>query len=274
MRPISVLNLFRKGGLCTFVIAVCVALAGCQTMQTRSSMETRYIDAADPCRPVRSQLIQSQSQLSANLWKWALAGAVVTIVEGVLKGRDREDILKRAIIGGLTGAAAGYLKGKLEQAESREELRDAINSDVQHETHKVTEMGTILHNLNECRRNQVVTARRDFDDGSVTAQATKAVLQTVRASVQGDNMLIEEILGEVTKRKGVYVAGIGRVENKAEEVILADAAASTSETAADPEAVADVRELDRASRQVRDEYELASADLFREIEELEELTLV
>ena len=41
-----------------------------------------------------------------------------------------------------------------------------------------------------------------------------------------------------------------------------------------PEAVADVRELDRTSREVLDEYQVASADLFRQIEEMEELTLV
>ena len=110
--------------------------------------------------------------------------------------------------------------------------------------------------------------------GSVTAQETKTALQAVRASVHGDNDLIEEILGEVTERKGVYVASISQVENRAEEAILADASGSTSETAADPEAVADVRELDRTSREVLDEYQVASADLFQQIGELEELTLV
>ena len=38
--------------------------------------------------------------------------------------------------------------------------------------------------------------------------------------------------------------------------------------------MADVRELDRTSREVLDEYQVASADLFRQIEEMEELTLV
>ena len=272
MRSISVLNLFRKG-LRTFVIAACVALAGCQTTQTRSSMEARHFDAGDPCQPIRSRLVGTQDHFSANIGGGIAIGVIAGLITGLQSG-DRDKVMKHAIIGGLTGAAAGYLKGKLEQAESREDLRNAINSDVQRDTHKVTEMGSILRNLNECRQSQVASAKRDFDDGGVTAQETKAVLQTVRASVQRDNILIEEILGEVIERKGVYVASISQVENKAEEAILADAAASTSEMAADPEAVTDVRELDRASREVRDEYELASADLFREIEELEELTLV
>lgn len=270
MRSISVLNLFRKG-LCTFVIAVCVTLAGCQTTQTRSSMEARYVDAADPCRPMRSRLIGTQDHFSANIGGGIAIGVIAGLVTGLQSG-DRDKALKHAIIGGLSGAAAGYLKGKLEQARSREELRGAINSDVRRDTQKVTEMGSILRNLNECRRNQVAAVKRDFDDGGVTAQETKAILQAVRTSVHGDNALIEEILGEVTERKGVYVASIGQVENRAEEAILADAAGSTSET--DPEAVADVRELDRTSREVQEEYQVASADLFRQLEELEELTLV
>ena len=182
--------------------------------------------------------------------------------------------MKRAILGGLAGAAAGYLKAKSEQAQSHEELREAINSDVRSDTQTVTEMGAILRSLNECRQTQVAAVKRDFDDGSVTAQKTRDALQAVRASIEGDNALLEEILGEVNERKGVYVATISAVEEMAEEVILADAAGSTSETAADSEAVADVRELDRTSREVRDEYQVASADLFREIEEMEELTLV
>ena len=272
MRSISVLNPFRKA-LCTFAIAVCVTLAGCQTTQTRSSMEARHIDVADPCRPMRSRLVGTQDHFSANIGGGIAIGLITGIVTGLQSG-DRDKVLKHAIIGGLTGAAAGYLKGKLEQAQSREELRNAINADVQRDTQRVTEMGSILRNLNECRRNQVVAVKRDFDDGSVTAQETKAALQAVRASVQGDNALIEEILGGVTERKGVYVASIGQVENKAEEAILADAAGSASETAAEPEAVADVRELDRTSREVQEEYQVASADLFRQLDELEELTLV
>lgn len=272
MRSISVLNLFRKG-LFTFVIAVCMTLAGCQATQTRSSMEARHFDAADPCQPIKTQLIATQDHFSANIGRGIAIGAIAGLIT-VLQSGDRKKILKHAIIGGLTGAAAGYLKGKLEQAQSRAELREAINTDVQRDTQKVTEMGSVLRNLNQCRQSQVAAVKRDFDDGSVTAQQTKAVLQAVRASVQGDNVLIEEILGEVTARKGVYVASISQVENNAEAVILADAAASNSETAADPKAVTDVRELDRASREVRDEYEMASADLFRQIEEMEELTLV
>ena len=219
-----------------------------------------------PVGPMRSRLIGAQDHFSANIGGGIAIGVITGLITGLQSG-DRDKVLTHAIIGGLTGAAAGYLKGKLEQAQSREELRDAINSDVQRDTQKVTEMGSILQNLNECRRNQVAAVKRDFDDGGVTAQETKAALQAVRASVHGDNNLIEEILGEVTERKGVYVASIGQVENRAEEAILAG-------EAADPEAVADVRELDRTSREVLDEHQVASADLFREIEELEELTLV
>ena len=272
MKSTSVLNLFRKG-LGTLAIAVCVSLAGCQTTQTRSSMEARHFDATDPCQPIRSRLVGTQDHFSANIGGGIAIGVITGILTG-LQSRDRKKVLQHAVIGGLTGAAAGYLKGKLEQAQSRAELRDAINSDVQRDTQKVTEMGSILRNLNECRQSQVAGVKQNFDDGSVTPTQTKAALQAVRDSIQGDNVLIQEILGEVTERKGVYVASIGQVENKAEEVILADAGSSSSATAADPDAVTDVRELDRASREVRDEYEMASADLFREIEEMEELTLV
>ena len=273
MRSISLLNPFRKA-LCTFVIAACVTLAGCQTTQTRSSMEARHLDPGDPCQPVKSELIQTQDHFSANILGGAVVGGIGAVLEGVIKGRKGEDILKRTVIAAGAGAAAGYLKGKLEQAQSREELRQAINSDVRRDTQKVTEMGSILRSLNECRKSQVAVVKRNFDDGTVTAEQTKASLQAVRVRVQRDNSLIEEILGEVTERKGVYVASIGQVESRAEAAILADAAGSTSETAADPEAVADVRELDRTSRELREEYQVASADLFREIEELEELTLV
>ncbi len=272
MRSITALNLSQTG-YCTFAIAACVVLAGCQTTQMRSSMEAKYVDAADSCRPMRSRLIETQDHFGANIAGGIAIGAVTGLITGLMSD-DRDKALKHALIGGLTGAAAGYLKGKMEQAQSREELRNAINADVQRDTRKITEMGSILRNLNECRRNQVAAIKRNFNDGSVTAQESRAALQAVRASVQGDNDLIGEILGEVTERKGVYVASIGQVENKAEAAILADAAKSTSETPADPAAVADVRELDRASREVQEEYQLASADLDRDIADMIELVVV
>ena len=163
-----------RKALCTVVIAVCVTLAGCQTTQTRSSMEARHFDAADPCQPIRSRLIGTQDHFSANIGGGIAIGVITGIITGLQQSDDKSKALKRAIIGGLAGAAAGYLKGKLEQAESREELRDAINSDVQRDTHKVTEMGSILRNLNECRQNQVAAVRRDFDDGSVNRAGDKS----------------------------------------------------------------------------------------------------
>ena len=75
MRPKSVSNLIRKG-MCTFVIAVCVTLAGCQTMQTRSSMEAKHIDAADPCGPTRSRLIGTQDHFEANILGGALSAVL------------------------------------------------------------------------------------------------------------------------------------------------------------------------------------------------------
>ena len=282
MRTKSVLNLYRKGPY-PFVLAVCVTLAGCQTTQTRDSMEAKHFDPADPCQPIKTQIIATQDHFSVNIGGGIAIGVIAGIITGLQSG-DRKKVLKHALIGGLTGAAAGYLKGKLEQAQSREELREAINSDVQRDTSKVTEMGSILRGLNECRQGQVVAMKQHFDDGSVTAEQTRGALQAVRASVQQDNMLIEDILGEVTERKGVYVASIGQVENKTEEEVLGNLAAGTTETepasttqveiAARPTAENDVQELELASREVREQYESESADLFQQIEEMEELTLV
>ena len=277
MKAKSVSSL-RWKGRSTFLLAACLMLASCMTTQTRDTMEAEYIDPVDPCHRVRLQLIAShqktQDHFNSVIAKGTAIGALGGVITVILKGGDRDDLFKGAIIGGLSGAALGYAKAKLDEAKTRDELRRIINADVKDDTRQVTEMGAMLSDLNECRRSQVTTVKRNFDDGSVTAEQTKAALQAVRVSVQEDNSLIEDILGEVTERKGVYVASISQVENKAEEAILADAAGSTSETMVDPEAVADVRELDRTSREVHEEYQVASADLFQQIEELEELTLV
>ena len=267
----------RWQGRCTFLLAACLMLTSCVTTQPRDAME-KYADLGDPCHPVRSQLITShratQSRFNSTVFKGAAIGAIGGLVSVILTNGDRDDAWKHALVGGLTGAAVGYAKAKVQQAKTREEWRRAVNADVKDDTRQVTEMGTMLRNLNECRQGQVAAVKRSFDDGSVTAEHTKTALQAVRASVKGDNDMIETIMGAVTERKGVYVASISQVENKAEEAILADAAGSTSETAADPEAVADVRELDRTSREVREEYQVASADLFQQIEEMEELVLI
>lgn len=355
MKSMSISNICRRGRY-AFLLAVCLPLASCQTTQTRSSMEARYFDATDPCQPVKNRLIATQDHFSRNIAGGVAIGIITGIVTGLQSG-DRKKVFRNAVIGGLTGAAAGYLKGKIEQARSREDLRKAINSDVRQDTRKVTEMGTILRSLNDCRRGQVFAIKQGFDEGGVSAEQTRVALQNVRASVQQDNTLIEEILGEVTERKGVYVASIGQVENKTEEEVLGNVAASTPETspevvattryfaqkgsnvraqpstnasvlgvlpvgtpvevvgsasngewyevryedreayvyaelldttvpatttaspatvevAARPKAENDVQELDRVSREVRDEREMAVAELEREIEELEELTLL
>ena len=272
MKSISVSNL-RWKGRCTFVLTACLVLASCQTTHMPGFTKARPLDLGDPCHPVRSQLTAAQDHFKDSIATGAAVGTVIGIFTSVITG-DTDEALKRAIIGGLTGAAAGYVQAKLTQAKTREELRQAINADVQGDTRQVTEMGTKLRNLNACRRGQVADVKRNFDDGIITAEQTQAALQAVRASVESDNTLIEEILGEVTKNKGVYVASISQVENKAEEEILVKAAAQTSETAVVPKPATNIQKLDRANREVRDEHEKASADLFRQIEEMEELTLV
>ena len=275
-------------GRCTFLLAACLMLASCQTTTTRVATESRQVDPNDPCGPIRSQLGGTQDHFSANITGGAVIGAIAGLLTSIQSG-DRKKILTHTIVGGLAGAAAGYLKGKIQQGQSREDLRQAIDSDVQRDTRKVTEMGAILGRLNECRRVQVAAIKRGFDDGHSTAEHTRGELKTVRAGIERDNTLIEEILGEVTKRKGVYVASIGQVEEQTEEQVLGDVAEYTPETAA-PTTVAtgsstidvstrptpenDVQRLELASLEINAVYEADNADLFREIDEMEELTLI
>ena len=200
-------------------VVACLTLVSCQTIQTRSSMTERYVDLSDPCQPMRSLLIGTQDHFSRNIAGGVAIGVITGVVAGLASG-DRKKAWRNALIGGVAGAAGGYLKAKAEQARNREDLRRAINSDVQRDTRRVTEMEKILGSLKECRHGQVAAIKRGFDDGSVNAEQTRASLQIVRASVEGDNKLIEEILGGVAERKGVYVESIATVENKTKEEVL------------------------------------------------------
>ena len=191
------------------------------------SMRATYVSTADPCHPLREALVGTQDHFSSKIAEGIFIGVLTGITTELLagSGKNRErNAFRNAVLGGIAGAAGGYLRAKAERAKDREDLRQAISSDVHRDTGKVTEMGSILRRLNACRREQVAAVERQYRDESLTAEQARAELKMVRASVESDNTLIGEILGEVTKRKAVYVESISHVEKKTEDEVLGEIA--------------------------------------------------
>ncbi len=361
MRANSIAIVGSKG-LSIYLLAGCLLLSSCKTMESALSlqpMQAKYDNPNDSCQPIRKELVGTQDHFSSNILGGVMIGVATGVLTGLVGGRAgnrRQKVFRNALIGGLAGAAGGYLRAKAERAKDIEDLRQAISSDVHRDTGRVTEMGSILRRLNACRSEQIVAVERKFRDKSLTGEQAQVELKNVRASIESDNTLVSEVLGEVTKRKAVYVESISRVEKRTEGEVLGDAAsykpvestqpapttqyfatkdsnvrakpsnqaqilgvlaadsqvevvgpASTNDkwyevrykdqeafvfaklldtkkaepagpsktnAPARPKAENDIQEFELVSREVSAEHEMASIELFRQIEEMEELTLI
>ena len=132
-----------------------------------------------PVRPIRSRLIGTQDHFSANIGGGIAIGVIAGLITGLQirrQGQGHEARHHRRAHRCGRGLSQGQARAGPKVVKI---CVTPSTADVQRDTHKVTEMGSILRNLNECRQSQVVaSAKHGFDDGGVTARETKAVLQT------------------------------------------------------------------------------------------------
>ena len=238
----------RPGSIPVFLLAACLALASQALKAERDdwrqdkgsgsqsslgqSPKAQYDDPDDPCQPVRKRLTVVQDHFAADMFGAVLTGAGVGGLAGALAGiitgdLDVEKVVVGAAVGGLAAGVNKYLAAKQQQAQNRADLRRAISFDVHRDSGQVTRMSSILRRLNECRQSQVAEVERDFRSGRMTREQARVQLASVRQSVQRDNALVADILGDVETRNAVYVKSIASVEGETEAAVLGQAATYT-----------------------------------------------
>ena len=215
-----VLKVEERGWLALLVIAA-VILSSCEMPQ---QLRAKYSDPNDGCQVIRDELINSQDYFAGNIAAGVAIGALLGGLLGALAGGDIEGAAIGALAGGLTGAAGGYLRAKSQQAQSQAELRQAIYADVRQDNGRVSQMGSVIRRLNECRQGQIVKIEQEFKTGVLSKDKARSRLEAVRSSVDKDNALVKEILQDVDERNAVYVESIAEVEQTDKSVVLGDAA--------------------------------------------------
>jgi hypothetical protein len=167
-----------------------------------------YSDASDACNSYRGTLVATEEKFQERTQQWAAIGAGVAGILGATAGALIGGDVRSAAIGGaagaLAGGGAGYLAGLRKETTDRDELLGSINNDAASDSQYVVQVSNAVQGLNECRLNEIATTRQQYEAGTISAEQARTQASAIQSRVDGDNELINKILGQVGDRLKVY----------------------------------------------------------------------
>jgi uncharacterized protein YraI len=213
-------------------IAGAMVLTGCAPTQPS---QTAYETVGDECSVFRKPLMETSEDLSKWQFQGALAGAATGALIGGLVGGDMKSALLGGLGGALVGGTLGYLEGRRKEAASKEELLRAIDGDAGADSARLRQFTAAIDRLGACRQRQLNAVKLQYVEGEIPAGQAYGRMSEIRAAIDGDNQLIEEVMGRTDERYGVYVdakaevLGVGKAQ-VAPETASYEAVVSAVET--------------------------------------------
>lgn len=186
---------------------------------------TSYDPNQDSCASYRQPLESSknhfaQSIIGEGLKGAAIAAAGTAIIALVTDDQDlKRQIGRAAIAGALAGGAYGYIQAKEQQAKNKADMRRLIYKDARSDNKQLGQFGRSIRALNKCRSRQVAEVKKNFKARRIDKKTAKAQLKQIRAAIQDDNKLVNDVIGDVEKRNAIYVGSLAQVENLTEQKV-------------------------------------------------------
>ncbi len=180
------------------------ALTGCVTTGGGSAYAA-YNRPSDPCNVHRTALTGTQEDLEKWAWQGAGIGAGAGAILGALIGGDVGAAALGAAAGAVVGGSVGYLEGRRRNTDTREELVSAIDVDAGADSAKVRQFAVALHNLWDCRQDEVDLVIARHQEGTLTRAEAMERANDIQRSVREDEQLVAKILGTVDERYRTYV---------------------------------------------------------------------
>lgn len=205
----------RWGRKSTAAVIICaMSVSACV------SPRAQYISADDPCSTIREPFVQIKERQQEQIATWAAAGAAAGIAAGAAIGaassnkKKGRGALIGALVGGLAGAFAGALAGYYanlqDRANSTSGLRNAVFNDAQADFRSADTLVNAVTDLNECRLRSVQNVGADYQQGTLSKEAAKTLLDQIRAATDADNELIASVVNGLERRNEIYVGALAK----------------------------------------------------------------
>ncbi|MCB9948353.1 MAG: SH3 domain-containing protein [Rhodospirillaceae bacterium] len=187
----------------------------------------RFNDPTDVCNAQRQPLIRAKEQFSESIVATAGIGAAAGAAAGagiaLAAGGSTGEVIAGAVIGlvagAAAGAAAGYVSELEQQTQDRQELLQLVNRDVAADGQRIGAFSSTVISLNNCRAQQLVQLRSQYESGAIDAATARARLAGIRANVQEDNDLVREVLSEVSERTDDYIEASATVQGLEADIV-------------------------------------------------------
>lgn len=202
----------------TAVGATLVILSGC------AGTAARFNDPGDVCNAQRQPLISASNHFVESIAVGGLFGAALGAGSGAAiaaaSGGDvGEGAIAGAVIGLLGGLIAGALDADAQNERDREELLRMVNTDASIDQQQLGQVARAVANLNNCRARQVAQLRADVEAGTVDSATARNRLAAIRARVDQDNELVNEVLGDVSNRNDEFVEASAELQGVEAEIL-------------------------------------------------------
>lgn len=191
------------------LVAGSLSLQGCTTTQ-----EARIgpNDGTDVCYPQRVALDDTRQLFSSDVLQTALAigvGAAVGIGIAALTGNTNTASLA---MGAIAGGIAGGFFDQLVAKQGRDQALSTTLTSAKAEQENMRKTQAAMDALNACRKQEIRQVKADYKAGRIKRPEAEARMAAIRARIDRDYEIAQEINGNITKRSGEFQTALGQAQ--------------------------------------------------------------
>lgn len=186
----------KHGRSVALMLAATMTLSACQMSDLDPGSVTRErVSFTDGCAPLRKPFEQIRSERQKRFASNIAAGAAIGAIATLIAGGDPEEALAGAVVGGLAGAAAAYVKNAQARGANERNLQSFVNRDARNEAAQNDRLVNQLQRLNACRLDQLDKVRRDVRDKTLTEDQGRATVRAIQSAINVDRRTVNAVAG-------------------------------------------------------------------------------
>lgn len=201
------------------LISAALVISGCAVGPTAQELAATQ----DECSRFRTPFTEISTERNERIARFAQIGAGVGAVVGQQNARRRGEnelsgLLAGALAGAVVGAAGGYLSDLQERSSTTAGLQRAVAGDATRDLRQTDRLVAAMTSLNECRLRQITQVERSVRAGGDRAAAT-AQVRLIRQKVDIDNRVINAVVGDLTRTRGLYIGALDQTGANTENYV-------------------------------------------------------
>ena len=149
-----------------------------------------------------------------------IVGGILGAAGGFLAAKQQHatnDQTTRMILGGMTlGAMAGYFNARRQQGETAAQLQASVADDFEPRVAMYSKIAENLADLGNCRRGQVFAIQQDYEAHAATVDESRTRLAWVQRWIEEDDVLVSAVAKTQSQRVASYAQAYGLASGMSE----------------------------------------------------------